>query len=326
MIYYPQKNIKKNKQLKIIFAGTPYFAAQHLQALITAKHHIIMVITQPDRPSGRGQKTIFSPVKIVANKYLIPILQPISLDTQDVQKTLKKLNADIMLVVAYGIILPDTILNLFPLGCINIHASLLPRWRGPAPIQWAILKGDKTTGISIIKMDKGIDTGKILYSIDCPISLQDTYTSLEKKLILIGIKAILIVLEKYFLKTNIFILQNDINATYAKKIKKEQARLNWNINAKTLSQLVRAFNPWPVAFFMINNQLIKVWKADTHRNTDKEKKIGEVISANKNGIKINTINGIFNITQLQISGKKIISVHDFLNSKKEWFIPGKKID
>jgi methionyl-tRNA formyltransferase len=322
MICYPQK---KNKKLNIIFAGTPYFAAKHLHALLTTKHHIITVITQPDRPSGRGQKKIFSPVKIVANNHLIPILQPISLDTQDIQEILKKLNADIMLVVAYGIILPDTILNLFPLGCINIHASLLPRWRGPAPIQWAILKGDKKTGISIIKMDKGIDTGKILYSIDCPISLQDTYTSLEKKLISIGIKAIFIVLEKYSLNTNIFTSQNDIDATYATKIKKEQARLNWNTNAKTLSQLVRAFNPWPVAFFMIKNQLIKVWKANVYRNADK-KKIGEVISANKNGIQINTINGIFNITQLQMSGKKIISVHDFLNSKKEWFIPGTQLN
>ncbi|CAL4043842.1 methionyl-tRNA formyltransferase [Buchnera aphidicola] len=326
MISFPKKNTKKYKKLRIIFAGTPDFAAQHLYALISSKHTVITVLTKPDHSSSRRQKNFFSPVKIIAKNHSIPLLQPISLNTLDIQEILRKLNADIMLVVAYGIILPNIILNLFPLGCINVHASLLPRWRGPAPIQWAILNGDKQTGISIIQMDQGIDTGKILYSTPCAITSNDTSASLEKKLILIGIKSMLIVLDRYNFNTNTYIIQNDINATYASKIKKEQGRLNWHTSAEKIERLIRAFNPYPISFFLIKNQFIKVWQANVCYGCNKNKKIGEIIICNKNGIQINTVNNILNITKLQIPGKKIISTLDFLNSKKKWFLPGTKLD
>ncbi|MCW5196393.1 methionyl-tRNA formyltransferase [Buchnera aphidicola (Pemphigus obesinymphae)] len=325
MIYYSKKNIKKNKKIKIIFAGTPNFASAHLHALLISRHQVVAVLTKPDSYFSRNKKKIFSPVKTLAQQNCIPVFQPITLNNTEIQNILKKLNADIMLVVAYGIILPENILNLFPLGCINIHASLLPRWRGPAPIQWAILNGDKKTGISIIKMDKGIDTGKILYSTSCSISLNDTYSSLEKKLIKIGIQTILIVLNQYFLNTYKYTIQDNISVTYANKIKKEQGKLNWNNHAIKLERSIRAFNPWPTAFFIIHNKLIKVWEANVIYNSNK-KKAGEIILANKNGIQINTKNGILNITKLQISGKKIMSVLDFLNSKKEWFVPGKVLN
>ncbi|CAL4324845.1 methionyl-tRNA formyltransferase [Buchnera aphidicola] len=322
MIYYSKKNINKYKKLKIIFAGTSNFASEHLHALLKSPHQILAVLTKPDSSFNR-KKNCFSPVKILAKKSYIPVFQPVTLNNSEIQNILKKLNADIMLVVAYGIILPEKILNLFPLGCINVHASLLPRWRGPAPIQWAILSGDKKTGISIIKMDKGIDTGKILYSTSCSISLNETYFSLEKKLIAIGIETMLIVLDQCLLNTCEYKIQNNISVTYASKIKKEQGKLNWNNHAIKLEQLIRAFNPWPSAFFRIHNQLIKVWQANVIHNSNKKKQIGEIISANKNGIQINTKNGILNITKLQMSGKKTMSVLNFLNSKKKWFIPGK---
>ncbi|WP_343192081.1 methionyl-tRNA formyltransferase [Buchnera aphidicola] len=318
MNYYLENTYNKiNSSLKIIFAGTPNFAAQHLHALLSLNYNVIAILTQPDRPSNRGQKINSSPVKIIAKNYSIPILQPTLLDSTKIINQLNQFQADIMLVIAYGLIIPEKILNLFPLGCINVHASLLPRWRGPAPIQWTIINGDKETGISIIKMNKGIDTGDILYAMNCTVSSNDTYTSLEKKLILIGIKAILIVLNRYNKEKNILIKQNNINSTYASKINKKQAKLDWYCPAKKLERLVRAFQPWPIAFFSIKDILIKVWNANViHHNINTKKKIGEIISADRKGLQINTIQGILNITKIQIPNKKIMTVQEFLNSKK----------
>lgn len=248
-------------KLKIIFAGTAYFSAEHLKALINSSHNIILVISQPDLPSGRGQKIIFSPVKKISINNKIPIYQPKDLNDKCFQKKLLQLNADIMIVVSYGQIIPKKILTMFPKGCINVHASLLPRWRGATPIQSAILYGDKETGISIIKMNEKIDSGTIIHQIKCNISSEDTTYSLSLKLIKIGIQALFEVLEKIIKNKIVEKKQNQKNVILSKKIYKKDGLLNWNDKAKKLERLIRAFNPWPICYFIIENQLIKVWQA-----------------------------------------------------------------
>jgi len=311
-----------NKPLKIIFAGTPIFAAEHLSALLASNYQVLAVFTQPDRSSGRGQKIHYSKVKELTINYNIPCFQPINLNTKKIYNIIKNINADVMLVVAYGLILPASIIRLFPQSCINIHPSLLPRWRGPAPIQWALLEGDKKTGVTVIKMNNNIDTGDILYSNSCYIEKHDTYDSLQKKLIVLSIEAMLTTLCNLVNNTYHSSIQDNRYATYAKKINKIDAKLNWHINAITLERCVRAFNPSPVTFFLLNKVLIKVWQATTYLSPYENKKIGEIIIADKTGIHINTIDGIFNIVKLQISGKKIMTTEEFLNSKKSWFQSG----
>ncbi|ACL30287.1 methionyl-tRNA formyltransferase [Buchnera aphidicola str. APS (Acyrthosiphon pisum)] len=307
------------KKLKIVFAGTEYFSAEHLHALITSSHDVISVITQPDRYSGRGQKITFSPVKILSLNNGIPIFQPENLNDTDFQNKLLKLNADIMTVVSYGKIIPKKILNMFSKGCINVHASLLPRWRGATPIQSSILHGDKKTGISIIQMNDEIDSGNIMHSITCSISSKDTTKTLSLKLIKIGIEALLEVLEKIILNTVIYKKQNEKNVILSKKIYKKDALLDWNLSAEKLERLIRAFNPWPICYFLSQNKNIKVWQSEVIPITQNNRSVGEIISYNKNGIQINTSHQILNIKKLQFPGKKIIDVKNVIISKKKLF-------
>ncbi|QCI24529.1 methionyl-tRNA formyltransferase [Buchnera aphidicola (Muscaphis stroyani)] len=306
------------KKLKIIFAGTAYFSAEHLQSLINSQHCIKAIITQPDRPSGRNKKIIFSAVKMISIKYNIPIIQPLKFNNNTINQ-ISKYKADIMIVVSYGQIIPKEILSIFPMGCINVHASLLPRWRGATPIQSAILNGDKKTGISIISINEKIDAGNILYSKECSICPKDTTHSLSLKLIPIGIQALSETLEKIARNRIIQKIQNEKYATLSKKIFRKNAFLNWNIEAEILERLIRAFNPWPICYFMINKTIIKVWKASVMSKYKKNYSIGEIILADKRGIQVNTINKILNIEQIQISGKKVMSVEKVLISKKKWF-------
>ncbi|CAL4326549.1 methionyl-tRNA formyltransferase [Buchnera aphidicola] len=310
------------KKLKIIFAGTAYFSAEHLKALINASYQIILVISQPDVPSGRGQKITFSPVKKISIINNIPILQPIDLNNKIFQQKLLLFNADIMIVVSYGKIIPKKILTMFPKGCINVHASLLPRWRGATPIQSAILHGDKKTGISIITMNEKIDSGTIIYAIKCDISIKDTTYSLSLKLIKIGIKALLKVLEKINNHTIIERKQDEKNAVFSKKIYKKDGLLNWNTKATELERLIRAFNPWPTCYFIIENKMIKVWQATVIPCTKKNACIGEIILSNNNGIQVNTSDQILNIEKLQLPGKKIMDAKHILLSKKSLFKTG----
>ncbi|XBC42047.1 MAG: methionyl-tRNA formyltransferase [Buchnera aphidicola (Kaburagia rhusicola rhusicola)] len=305
----------------MVFSGTSNFSEQHLKQLIYYKYKIVGVITQPDRPSGRGKKIIESPVKKTAKKYNIPVFQPENLNNSILYNQLYKLHANLMIVVSYGLIIPKNILNIFSLGCINIHASLLPRWRGAAPVQSAILNGDLMTGITIIQMDEGIDTGKILYSMPCKIETFDTSQSLQNKLGKIGCQAILFILTKLELGQYNAIVQSKLT-TYSHKIKKQDAQLNWLKDAKTLEQCIRAFNPWPISFFKIKKEHIKVWKA----NVIIQKNInlycaGEIILINKNGLQIQTKKNILNITHIQLPGKKVINAYDLNNSKNHWFAP-----
>ncbi|QIE02175.1 methionyl-tRNA formyltransferase [Buchnera aphidicola] len=305
--------------LKIIFAGTEYFSAAYLNVLITSSYKIVAVLTQPDRPSGRGQKIHFSPVKILSLHHKIPIYQPINLNDVLFQNRILNLNADIMIVVSYGKIIPKKILNMFSKGCINVHPSLLPKWRGSTPIQSSILYGDKKTGISIIQMNDKIDSGEIIYSTECNISSKDTTKSLSLKLIKIGTRGLLETLKNIILNKIIKIKQNENYMTLSKKIYKIDALLNWNLHAQQLERRIRAFNPWPICHFTFKNVNIKVWEATIIPIAEKKFSIGEIVCANQYGIQINTAYQILNLEKIQLPGKKIMDIKNIIISKKNFF-------
>lgn len=314
-----------SKPLKIIFAGTPDFAAQHLQELLASHHHVVAVLTQPDRPAGRGNKMSESPVKQLAIQHHLPVYQPASLRPVDNHHIVSDIDADIMVVVAYGLILPQAILDIPRLGCINVHGSLLPRWRGAAPIQRACWAGDAETGVTIMQMDKGMDTGDMLYKASCPILATDTSASLYDKLATIGPKALLKVLEDASNNALQPEKQDDSLATHAAKLTKEEAKLDWSLPAAQLERCIRAFNPWPISYFTIEEQPIKVWQATVIEQAISDAP-GTILAADKSGIQIATVKGILNITQLQPAGKKIMSAHDLLNARKDWFTPGRQLN
>lgn len=307
--------------LRIIFAGTPDFAAKHLAALLASEHEIVGVFTQPDRPAGRGNKLTASPVKELALHHNIPVFQPATLKKEENQQLVADLQADIMIVVAYGLILPKTVLEIPKLGCLNVHGSLLPRWRGAAPIQRACWAGDSETGITIMQMDEGLDTGDMLYKLTCPIEPTDTSASLYEKLAQLGPQALL---ETVSLLTAGNIQpekQDDSLATHAQKLSKQEAKLDWTLSAAQLERCIRAFNPWPVSYFEVEEQMVKVWQSNVI-NTKTDKQPGTIIAADKLGIQVATADGILNITQLQPAGKKAMSAQDILNSRQAWFIIG----
>lgn len=317
------------KPLNIIFAGTPDFAAQHLQALLASQHRVIAVYTQPDKPAGRGKKLQPSAVKQLALAHNLPIFQPKSLRKEEAQQQLAQLNADVMVVVAYGLILPKAVLAMPRLGCLNVHGSLLPRWRGAAPIQRAIWAGDEQTGVTIMQMDEGLDTGDMLYKVSCEISKDETSASLYQKLATLAPQALIEVLDhleegKYPPQAQ----QNEFS-NYAEKLSKEEAKLDWSLPAVQLERCIRAFNPWPISWLQTtdaqgNNQILKVYQATVlpHQNQT----VGTVLQANKQGIQIATADGVLNITQLQPAGKKPMAVQDFLNGRSDWFEVGKQLD
>ena len=314
------------KSLNIIFAGTPDFAAQHLQAILNSQHNVIAVYTQPDKPAGRGKKLQASPVKQLAEQNNIPVYQPKSLRKEEAQFELKALNADVMVVVAYGLILPKAVLDAPRLGCLNVHGSILPRWRGAAPIQRSIWAGDAQTGVTIMQMDEGLDTGDMLHKVYCDILPTETSTSLYNKLAELAPSALIDVLDN--LENGKFIAekQDDSQSNYAEKLSKEEAQLDWSLSAMQLERNIRAFNPWPVAYFSTedkdgNVQTLKVYQAEVLPHQDKS--AGTILSADKNGIQIATVDGVLNLLQLQPAGKKPMSAQDLLNGRAEWFTIGK---
>ncbi|MDF7666638.1 methionyl-tRNA formyltransferase [Orbaceae bacterium ESL0727] len=307
--------------MRIIFAGTPEFAALHLQALIDSEHDVIAVFTQPDRPAGRGNKLQASPVKTLAQAHNIAVYQPNTLKKSENQQQIADLHADIMIVVAYGLILPQAVLDMPKLGCLNVHGSLLPRWRGAAPIQRACWTGDEKTGITIMQMDAGLDTGDMLYKLSCPIENDDTCASLYDKLAQLGPKGLLTtltLLNEGKLKPE---KQDESLVTYAEKLSKAEAKLDWHQPAVQLERSIRAFNPWPVSYFEIDGEPVKVWQATVipdHHNQPE----GTILRADKQGIVVATREGALNITSLQPAGKKRMSAQDLLNSRKAWFTVG----
>lgn len=314
------------KSLNIIFAGTPDFAVQHLQAILNSQHNVIAVYTQPDKPAGRGKKLQASPVKQLAEQNNIPVYQPKSLRKEEAQFELKALNADVMVVVAYGLILPKAVLDAPRLGCLNVHGSILPRWRGAAPIQRSIWAGDVQTGVTIMQMDEGLDTGDMLHKVYCDILPTETSTSLYNKLAELAPSALIDVLDN--LENGKFIAekQDDSQSNYAEKLSKEEAQLDWSFPAIQLERNIRAFNPWPIAYFSTEDkdgkaQTLKVYQAEVLPHQDKP--AGTILSADKNGVQIATVNGVLNLLQLQPAGKKPMSVQDLLNGRAEWFTIGK---
>lgn len=312
------------KPLNIIFAGTPDFAARHLQALINSHHNVIAVYTQPDRPAGRGKKLTASPVKELAVSHDIPVYQPGSLRKEPAQQELAALNADIMVVVAYGLILPKVVLDTPRLGCINVHGSILPRWRGAAPIQRALWAGDKETGVTIMQMDVGLDTGDMLLKTYLPIEDDDTSATLYEKLALQGPDALLQALEGLANGTLTAEKQDEALANYAEKLSKEEARLDWSKSATQLWQEVRAFNPWPVSYFEHQGNTIKVWQTQVS-TTSSNAAPGTIISASKKGIEVATGDGVLTLLSMQLPGKKPLSVADILNARADWFTPNTRL-
>ena len=311
--------------MRILFAGTPEFAAVALQHIIQAGHTICGVLTQPDRPAGRGMKLQASAVKTLALQHHIAVEQPRSLrldgkypeDALATQKFLQATHSDVMVVAAYGLILPQWVLDMPRLGCLNIHASLLPRWRGAAPIHRAIEAGDKNTGVVIIQMDAGLDTGDMLLTQSIEISPQDTTASLHDKLADIGGTLIVQTLADAQLNKLVRTPQPVDGITYAHKIEKHEAALDWRLSAKQLAQRVRAFNPFPVATFHANGEVIKVWSAYAVANGDTDTEptthaLGTVLSADDSGVRIACDKGVLCITELQKAGGKRLPVAEFL--------------
>jgi methionyl-tRNA formyltransferase len=314
-----------NKPLRIVFAGTPDFAARHLLALINSHHEVIGVYTQPDRPAGRGKKLTASPVKEVALEHNIPVFQPENFKSDEAKQELAELNADLMVVVAYGLLLPQTVLDTPKLGCINVHGSILPRWRGAAPIQRSIWAGDAETGVTIMQMDIGLDTGDMLSIATLPIEATDTSASMYNKLAELGPIALVKCLSTIADGTATAEKQNDELANYARKLSKEEAKIDWAMDAETIERCVRAFNPWPMSHFSVDDKAIKVWQSRVE-NYEGDALPGTIIQADKTGIYVATGTNAIVFEQLQVPGKKAMGVQDILNSRKEWFEVGNTLN
>ncbi|RUO35871.1 methionyl-tRNA formyltransferase [Aliidiomarina sanyensis] len=308
--------------MRVLFAGTPDFAARHLQALLdTSDMEVVGVYTQPDRPAGRGKKLQASAVKELALKHDVPVEQPESLKSAEAQAQLAAYQADIMVVVAYGLLLPKAVLDTPRLGCVNVHGSLLPRWRGAAPIQRAIWAGDLETGVTIMQMDEGLDTGPMLAKAHLLICKTDTSASLYEKLARLGPPTLIETLRAMNTGDIRAVPQEDKQATYAKKLTKAEGEIDWHESAAFLERCVRAFNPWPGSSFLFHGEPIKVW-ASTVLEHPKEAPPGTILRADKHGILIKCGDKALNLERLQPPGKKPMSAADLLNARREQFMPG----
>lgn len=309
--------------MRIVFAGTPEFAAQHLQALLDAGREVIAVYTQPDRPAGRGQKLMPSPVKQLALQHDIPVHQPQTLRDPAAQAELASLQADLMVVVAYGLILPQAVLDMPRLGCINSHASLLPRWRGAAPIQRAIEAGDAESGVTVMQMEAGLDTGPMLLKVRTPIAPDDTGGSLHDRLAALGTNAVVEAVAALEAGTLAGEIQDDSLATYAHKLNKDEARIDWTRPAVELERRVRAFHPWPICHSTLDGAAVKIHAAEpgTGRGVP-----GQIIDADKNGLDVACGEGSLRLTRLQLAGGKPLAFSDLFNSRREQFATGKAFE
>lgn len=324
--------------LNIIFAGTPDFAAQHLAALINGEHNVIAVYCPPDKPAGRGKRLTACATKLLALEHNIIVEQPVNFKSQEDQQQLAQYNADIMVVVAYGLLLPEVILNLPRLGCINVHGSILPKWRGAAPIQRSLEAGDKKTGVTIMQMDKGLDTGDMILTAECAIEDTDTSASLYEKLANLGptvlVDTLALMAQSNYQASDNNITQDNKLATYAKKLDKAEAELNWQLSAGELHRKVRAYIPWPVSQFTFTESVsdpenkqhrLRVWQASVQvyqGNSDP----GTIIKVDKEGIEVVTTDGSLRLEVIQLPGKKALPVKDILNGRSDWFVVGSNIN
>lgn len=306
--------------LRIIFAGTPEFSVPTLEALIGSEHEVVAVYTQPDRPRGRGKKMQFTPIKEVAVKHEIPVYQPLSLRDIEAQETLKALNADLMIVVAYGLILPEAVLRAPKYGCLNIHASLLPRWRGAAPIHRAIEAGDQETGVAIMQMDKGLDTGDVWCEEKVSITPEMTMIELHDTLKEIGAKLLLETIPMVVAGEESPVTQPEVGVTYAEKISKEEAKINWQENHDVIMRKIHAFNPFPGAFTTIDGALLKLFRvAKPSRKTDKSTEVAGTMHVEGDKIYVVAGDGVeLEVLELQAAGKR--------RMESALFIKGNEID
>jgi methionyl-tRNA formyltransferase len=299
--------------MRIVFMGTPEFAVPSLRALIESRDEVVALVAQPDKPRGRGLKPSPPPTKIAAEERGIPVLQPHGIRTEEFLKELAELNPDLICVAAYGKILPKTVLDLPRHGCINVHASILPKYRGAAPVNWAIVRGEKVTGITIMRMDEGMDTGDILLAREVPIDDDDTGETLSVKLSLLGAELLLeaiAALKKGDLRP---VRQDDAAATYAPMLKKEDGRIDWNKPANEIRDLIRGMLAWPGAFTYLNGKMLKIYKASS---SEGEGGPGEVIAASHGLLRVMTGSGALDIEELQIEGGKRLGSKEFLLGRK----------
>lgn len=306
--------------LRVVFAGTPDFAALSLQALLASQHQVIQVMSQPDRPQGRGKKVVFSDTKQLALEHEIPVWQPASLRNPEAVEQLQALKPDVLVVVAYGLIIPPEVLAIPKYGCLNVHGSLLPRWRGAAPIHRAIQAGDEETGATIMLMDEGLDTGPMLHKVSTPITCDDTGGSLYQRVAEQGASALVKVLDELEHYLAYQETQDDSLATYAHKLTKAEGALDWQQPAAALARQVRAFNPWPVAWTTIEGQVVRVWEAEA---TPQQGTPGTIINANADGIEVACGEGSLVIKSLQMPGKRRLSAQEVLNGHGALFTVGK---
>ena len=312
--------------LRIIFAGTPEFAAIHLEGLLSSRHQLVGVYTQPDRPAGRGKKLQASPVKQMAEHAGIPVFQPGSLKIEEDQQILANIGADVMVVVAYGLILPQAVLDTPSMGCLNVHASLLPRWRGAAPIQRAIEAGDRETGITIMQMDAGLDTGNMLASAQCPINSDTTAASLHDELATLGMPALLRVLDTLPEHLASGQKQNDELANYAAKILKPEAEIDWREDAEIIARKIRAFNPFPICFTFLGGERLKIHTAKITLEPLPAAPPGAILSATSTGIVVACGTGALCISKLQLPGGKALNAEQVLNARSALFAPGTTLE
>jgi methionyl-tRNA formyltransferase len=306
------------KNLRICFAGTPAFAAAHLLALLKAGHHVVAVYTQPDRPAGRGKKLQASPVKKIALENMLPVFQPSSLRPLQETESLASLNCDLMIVVAYGLILPKAILDVPRLGCLNVHASLLPRWRGAAPIERALLAGDKMSGITIMQMDEGLDTGAMLNKESVQIGATDNRLNLEERLQIAG-QAVLIRtlgdLEKYQSGATV---QNDEDSNYAAKLEKSEAFIDWRLSASEIDRQIRAGIGRNPAYTVLNDQRLRILKGTVSVESYNAKP-GQIVESGKSHFTVSCGSGALDVQRVQLPGKGPATVKDISNSRPELF-------
>jgi len=320
----PMNPPPESPPLRIVFAGTPEFAATALDALIASPHEVVAVYTQPDRPAGRGRKLTPSPVKQLALQHDIPVLQPENFKSQHAIDELATLQPAVMVVAAYGLILPPAVLETPHHGCLNIHASLLPRWRGAAPIQRAILADDPQSGVTIMQMAKGLDTGDMLLKSACPITATTTAAQLHDQLAKLGAADIVKVLDQVSNGTLKPEPQNDTDANYAHKISKEEAQIDWQQPSEEIERMIRAFNPWPVAYTTLEGKTLRIRAADNKQQSHHSQP-GCVISSNKNGVDIACGQGVLRLLNLQPPGKKAMDAAAFYNGYPDMLKTGTQL-
>lgn len=312
--------------MKLVFAGTPAFAATHLSALIEHGHDIVAVYTQPDRAAGRGKKMHASPVKNLAAEHDLPVLQPVSLKDPEAQAALAALEADLMIVVAYGLLLPKAVLDIPRLGCINVHASLLPRWRGAAPIERALLAGDSETGVTLMQMDVGLDTGDMLYKLSTPLNDDDDRQQLEDRLARLGCEGLLYTLENFDTLRSQAKKQDDSLSTYARKLDKAEARILWQAKVVDISRTIRAGIGRQPAYSFLDGERLRLLRASVESAAQPENLApGTILQTdNRHALTIACADGLLNVTELQLPGKNPVSVRDIMNSRPALFAAGKQ--